>query len=87
MKSIYVGNLPLQTTEDTIRALFAPYGMVDSVLLIFDHPDNTLRAHAFVEMADEDADEAIRALHGRQFGDQALEVSEVTEEPPASVRH
>jgi len=81
MKSIYVGNLPLDATDDAIRTLFSPYGMVDSVLLIFDHPEGDMRAHAFVEMDDAEAAQAIEALNGRRFGEQALEVSEVRSQP------
>jgi hypothetical protein len=36
MSKIYVGNLPVTATSDTVRALFTQHGVVDSVALITD---------------------------------------------------
>ena len=36
MTKLFVGNLPFTATEDSVRALFAPHGTVESLALIND---------------------------------------------------
>jgi RNA recognition motif-containing protein len=74
-KKIYVGNLPFDSTEDDIRALFAEHGTVTSVALITDRQTGAPRGFGFVEM-DSGADEAIRALNNHELGGRALKVNE-----------
>lgn len=76
-KKIYVGNLPFTATEDDIRDLFAQYGEVHSVNLISDRETGRPRGFGFVEM--EDADQAISALDGQDFGGRSLRVNEARE--------
>ena len=79
MKNIYVGNLPFSTNEDEIRELFAAHGTVNSVNLITDRVTGRLRGFGFVEMEDEDAEKAMQALDGQDFGGRALKVNEARE--------
>ncbi|NJN63961.1 MAG: RNA-binding protein [Acidobacteria bacterium] len=65
MKSIYVGNLPFSATEDDVREMFAPYGEVAVVKLVMDRETGRPRGFGFVEMDDEAADAAIKALDGQ----------------------
>ncbi len=76
MKSIYVGNLPFTASEDELRGLFEPYGEVDAVKLISDRDTGRPRGFGFVEMADSDADAAIRELNGKEMGGRALRINE-----------
>ncbi len=76
MKSIYVGNLPYTATEDEVRELFEQHGNVDSVKLITDRETGRPRGFGFVEMNDSDAERAIRALDGTDFGGRGLRVNE-----------
>ncbi|HKW98699.1 MAG TPA: RNA-binding protein [Bryobacteraceae bacterium] len=76
MKRIFVGNLDFGATEDTIRTLFAPYGNVEGVNLITDRDTGRSRGFAFVEMADADADKAIKALNGTNMGGRSLNINE-----------
>ncbi|KAL0162553.1 hypothetical protein M9458_041949, partial [Cirrhinus mrigala] len=56
---LFVGNLDLETTQDDLIALFAPYGEVVHITV--------LRQFAFVHLQGEGAaDSAIRDLNGRE---------------------
>lgn len=72
--SIYVGNLPFTVTEDALRQLFSTYGPVESVKLITDRETGQLRGFGFVEMSS-GANEAISALHEKDFGGRNLMVN------------
>jgi len=79
-KRIYVGNLPFSTTEADLEAMFAQHGAVSSVRVITDRETGRSRGFAFVEMGDPNAaDEAIRALNGRDMGGRPLRVNEARE--------
>jgi len=79
-KRIYVGNLPFSTTEADLEAMFAQHGAVSSVRVITDRETGRSRGFAFVEMGDANAaDEAIRALNGRDMGGRPLRVNEARE--------
>src|SRR5262245_36123644 len=79
-KRIYVGNLPFSTTESDLESLFAQHGAVASVRVITDRETGRSRGFAFVEMGDANAaDEAIRALNGRDMGGRPLRVNEARE--------
>ena len=54
-KKIYVGNMNYNTSEDTLRQLFAQYGEVMSVNVITDRYTGRAKGFGFVEMASEDA--------------------------------
>ena len=73
---LYVGNLPFDTAEDTIRELFAQSGTVVSVALIKDRSTGYSKGFAFVEMSSQsEAQAAIQALNGHPIGDRQLTVS------------
>ena len=73
--NLYVGNLNYDTTEDTLRTLFAEYGEVESVRVITDRYSGRSKGFAFVEMsAEEAASEAITALNGRQVDGREIRV-------------
>jgi RNA recognition motif-containing protein len=80
-KRIYVGNLPFSATEDEIRRLFATHGEVIDVSLPQDRDTGRPRGFGFVEMGDADADKAVQALDGKDFGGRSLRVNEARERP------
>lgn len=86
MKSIYVGNLPFTATEDEVRDLFAAYGEVDSVRLMSDRETGRPRGFGFVKMGAQDADAAIQALNGKNFGGRDLRINEAEDRKPAGPR-
>jgi RNA recognition motif-containing protein len=76
MTKLYVGNLPFTATEDSVRALFAPHGTIESLALVTDRETGNPRGFGFVEMANADAARAMQALHGVDFGGRALRINE-----------
>ena len=77
MKNIFVGNLDFGATEDGVRSLFEAYGNVQRVSIKTDRDTGRSRGFAFVEMPDAgEAERAIAALNGTQFGGRALNVNE-----------
>ncbi len=75
-KRIYVGNLPYSATEDELRELFSPYGTVEAINIITDRETGRPRGFGFVEMDEEGADAAIRALDQQEMGGRNLRVNE-----------
>jgi len=76
-KKMYVGNLSFETTEESLRALFAEFGQVESVNLITDRYSGRSRGFAFVEMDTEDAAQAaISGLKSRTLDGRELDVAE-----------
>ena len=82
MKSIYVGNLPFSATESEITDLFSQYGNVSSVKVVTDRETGRPRGFAFVEMDDNDAQAAIKALNGQDMGGRSLRINEAQERKP-----
>ncbi len=81
-KKIYVGNMNYNTSEDTLRQLFAQYGEVVSVNVITDRYTGRAKGFGFVQMASEDAARAaMAALNGRDVDGRQLKVNEANEKP------
>jgi RNA recognition motif-containing protein len=77
MKNLYVGNLPHSATETELRTLFQPHGDIERVSLVTDRDTGRSRGFAFVEMANAaEADKAITALNGTDFGGRTLTINE-----------
>ena len=73
--NIYVGNLSYDTTEDTLRTLFAEYGEVEAVRVITDRYTGRSKGFGFVEIATEEAaQEAIGALNGKSVDGREIRV-------------
>src|SRR5258708_20205504 len=82
-KSLYVGNLPYDITEQDLRNLFEAWGPVAETRLI------SARGFGFVEVPAEKAADAITAMNGKDFKGPALVVNEArprTERPPSRTR-
>jgi cold-inducible RNA-binding protein len=78
MKNIFVGNLSLSVTEQTLRSLFETFGAVGHVNLVTDRDTGQARGFAFVEMTNNaEAEKAIGALNGREVEGRTLDVNEV----------
>ena len=87
--NIFVGNLSFETTDDQLRAEFAPFGELASVSLLKDRMTNQSRGFAFVEMPNlEEAQKAIAALNGKSINGRTINAAEAKqrEERPARPR-
>ena len=75
---LYVGNLPLSADESAVRSLFERNERkVQEINLITDDQTGQLRGFGFVQMGSrEDADQAIRDLHGYELDGRQLNVNE-----------
>ena len=75
MKSIYVGNISFETTDEQLRDLFSAHGDVKSVKLINDRDTGKPRGFAFMEINDNSAENAITATDGVEFSGRNLRVN------------
>ena len=82
---LYVGNIPYQTTESDLQALFEASGQVNTVTIVRDRATGQARGFAFVEMSDaEGARKAITDLDRHQYGGRNLTVNEAKPMAPRS---
>ena len=77
--NIYIGNLPLEITEEELRSVFSQYGEVKSVIIMNDKyiGSGQTRGYGFVEMASKSvATYAISNLKGLKLKNREIEVVE-----------
>lgn len=66
--TIYIGNLSFEASEDDLREVFSDYGKVTRISLPIDRETGRKRGFAFVEMEDEEKeDAAIAELDGAEW--------------------
>jgi cold-inducible RNA-binding protein len=86
-KKLYVGNLGYDTTEDSLRSLFAGVGEVASVNIITDRMSGRPKGFGFVEMATEaEAQKAISQLNSTTLDDRQISVAEARPQRPRDDR-
>jgi len=86
-KRLYVGNLPYTISDSELQQLFEQHGSVTSAQVVMDRDTGRSKGFGFVEMGtDAEAQAAITALHGAEFGGRTLTVNEAKprEERPRS---
>ncbi len=75
--NLFVGNLSDQTNEQQLSELFSPFGIVNSVKVIYDNFTGRSKGFAFVEMPDNaHAERAIRNLNDSFVDRKAIVVNE-----------
>jgi len=74
VKKLFVGNLPADSSEESVSELFAPFGTVRSVSVITDVFTRKCRGFGFIEMEGHEARAAIAGLDGKDFKGHALRV-------------
>ena len=72
---LYVGNLPFESTEESVRAAFAQYGEITDCFLPTDRETGAIRGFAFVTMAAADAEKAL-AMDGAEIDGREVKVNE-----------
>ena len=75
-KKLYVGNLPFNTTDESLQEIFAQAGSVQSAKIITDRDTGRSKGFGFVAMGDESAEKAISQLNGKEVNGRALTVNE-----------
>ena len=75
--NIYVGNLPYNATEETVRQAFESFGQVTSARIIKDKYTGQSRGFGFVEMGEQaQAQTAINSLNGKELLGKQMSVNE-----------
>ena len=74
---LYIGNLPLDVTENDLRDMLSQHGPVNEINVIMDKITGRARGFAFATMnTEEGAKAAILALNGKDWKGRALTVNE-----------
>ena len=69
MKKMFIGNLPPDASEDSVREMFAAYGTVRSINVASDIFTGKCKGFGFVEMEGHEARAALAALDGKTLPD------------------
>ena len=86
-RKLYVGNLPYETGEVELQALFGRVGNVERVTVMRDAATGRGRGFGFVEMgSDAEAQQAISDLNDYQLGGRGLKVNEARPKPSTGGR-
>jgi len=81
-RKLYVGNLSFNVSSSELEELFTNHGKVDSASVITDRGTGQSKGFGFVEMSSSDeAEAAIAALDGKEFGGRTLKVNEARPRP------
>ncbi|MGX5914593.1 RNA recognition motif domain-containing protein [Aliidiomarina sp. Khilg15.8] len=72
--TLYVGNLPFKTSEESVEETFARYGEVSAVRLVKDRRTGKRKGYGFVEMESVGADLALAKLNDSDFEGRTLKV-------------
>jgi RNA recognition motif-containing protein len=84
---LYVGNLPYSFRDDDLQQAFAAHGTVTSAKVMMERDTGRSKGFGFVEMADDaQAQTAIEAMNGQQFGGRGLVVNEARPMEPRPPR-
>lgn len=77
--NLFVANLDFDMDDNDLRTVFEPYGEVQSAKVILHRDTGRSRGFGFVEMADEQARDAISALNEQEVNGRALVIKEAEE--------
>ena len=74
---IYVGNFSYEMTEQELREAFEAHGQVQEIHMVSDRETGRPKGFGFIEMpTSAEAQAAIDALNGKEFGGRAITVNE-----------
>lgn len=84
---LYVGNLPYSFRDEDLQQAFAAHGTVTSAKVMMERDTGRSKGFGFVEMGDDaEAQTAINAMNGQQFGGRGLVVNEARPMEPRPPR-
>ena len=84
MKKLFVGNLPQDATETSVRSMFAEYGTVRSINLASDIFTGKCKGFGFIEMEGHEARAAQSALDGNMIANSDRSLKVRFEDPKAA---
>ncbi|KAL7080625.1 hypothetical protein ACQ4LE_000474 [Meloidogyne hapla] len=74
--SVYVGNIPYNTTETDLGNMFSSCGVVTNVRIVIDRNTNRPKGFGFCEFQDQQgADDAVTKMNGVEMSGRPLRVS------------
>ena len=73
---LYVGNLPIDTSDTDLEGLFSPFGEVTAAHVTRTKFSGLSRSFGFVEMLREYGERAVSELNGQQIDCMVLRVNE-----------
>ncbi|XP_048191786.1 cleavage stimulation factor subunit 2 isoform X3 [Perognathus longimembris pacificus] len=81
LRSVFVGNIPYEATEEQLKDIFSEVGPVVSFRLVYDRETGKPKGYGFCEYQDQEtALSAMRNLNGREFSGRALRVDNAASE-------
>lgn len=81
LRSVFVGNIPYDATEEKLRDIFSAVGPVLSFRIVFDRETGKPKGYGFCEYKDQEtATSAIRNLNGHDLGGRQLRVDSASNE-------
>uniref|UniRef100_A0A8C5PIZ9 RRM domain-containing protein n=1 Tax=Leptobrachium leishanense TaxID=445787 RepID=A0A8C5PIZ9_9ANUR len=81
LRSVLVGNIPYEATEEQPKDIFSEVGPVVSFRLVYDRETGKPKGYGFCEYQDQEtALSAMRNLNGREFSGRALRVDNAASE-------
>jgi cold-inducible RNA-binding protein len=84
---LYVGNLPYSFRDEDLQQAFSAHGTVTSAKVMMERDTGRSKGFGFVEMgSDAEAQAAISAMNGQQFGGRGLVVNEARPMEPRAPR-
>jgi RNA recognition motif-containing protein len=85
-KSLYIGNLPWNATEEDLTALVAPHATVLAARVATDRDTGRSRGFGFVEVEDAQLQQAVDALQNVEMEGRMLTVNEARPREPRGQR-
>ncbi|MEX0974620.1 MAG: RNA-binding protein [Bacillota bacterium] len=82
MKTLYIGNLPWSTTDESLAQAFSQFVEVKSCRVITDRATGRSRGFGFVEVEDADAEKAVEAVNGTLLEGRQILVNEARPRQP-----
>ncbi|MDR3271270.1 MAG: RNA-binding protein [Peptococcaceae bacterium] len=74
--TLYVGNLPWNTTAEELNDFFGQYAPIVNSRIITNRETGRSRGFGFIEIEDEDTARLVEEMNGKELGGRLLTVNE-----------